>query len=49
LRFELPPDEFQQAWHEKLYLIHLFDHPRYSEPEGRVDERWFEALRLQPE
>jgi len=46
LRFELPPEEFQQPWHEKLYLIHVFDHPRYAEPEGRIDERWFEAHRL---
>jgi hypothetical protein len=49
LRFELPPSEFQQPWHEQLYLIHVFDHPRYAEREGRVDDRWFEAHRLQPE
>jgi hypothetical protein len=49
LRFELPAEDFQQPWHEKLYLTHVFDHPRYAELEGRIDERWFEAHRLQPE
>jgi hypothetical protein len=49
LRYELPAGEQAEAWHEKLYLIHVFDHPRYAEREGRVDERWFEAHRLQPE
>jgi hypothetical protein len=49
LRFELPREEFQQAWHEKLYLVHLFDHPRYADREGAVDESWFEAHRLPPE
>jgi hypothetical protein len=49
LRFELPPGEFQQGWHELLYVIHMFDHPRYAEPEGRIDQRWFDAHRLQPE
>jgi hypothetical protein len=46
LRFELQPHEFQQQWHEKLFLIHVFDHPRYADLEGRIDERWFEAHRL---
>jgi hypothetical protein len=49
LRYELPAAEATEAWHEKLYLIHVFDHPRYAKPEGRVDERWFEAHRLQSE
>jgi hypothetical protein len=49
LRFELPPHEFQAAWHEKMYVFHLFDHPRYADFEGKVDERWFEAHRLRPE
>lgn len=48
LRFELPRAEFHEQWHEKLYVAHLFDHPRYSEPEGRLDDRWLEAHRLQP-
>jgi hypothetical protein len=48
LRFELPPEEFTRDWHEKLYLIHLFDHARYADPEGRIDERWLEAHRLHP-
>jgi hypothetical protein len=46
LRFELPPEEFQRDWHEKLYLIHLFDHPRYADSEGKLDERWHEGHRL---
>jgi hypothetical protein len=49
LRYELPAAEFAQAWHEKLYVVHVFDHPRYAEREGKVDERWFEAHRLHPE
>lgn len=49
LRFELPSAEFQQPWHEKLYLLHLFDHPRYPDFEGRIGAGWFEAHRLQAE
>jgi hypothetical protein len=46
LRFELPPADFNEQWHEKLYVLHLFDHPRYAEREGRIDDRWLEAHRL---
>lgn len=49
LRFELPQAEFQEQWHEKLYLLHAFDHPRYAEPEGRIGEGYLEAHRLPPE
>jgi hypothetical protein len=49
LRFELPPKEFQEEWHEKLYVIHAFDHPRYADREGRIAESWQEAHRLGPE
>jgi hypothetical protein len=49
LRFELPPAEFQEPWHEKMYLLQVFDHPRYSNLEGRIDSRWFEAHRLPPD
>jgi hypothetical protein len=49
LRYELPPEESQQPWHEKLYVLHLFDHPRYADREGSIDQRWFEAHRLSPE
>lgn len=49
LRYELPAAEAAEQWHEKLYVLHLFDHPRYAEPEGRVDERWLAAHRLSPE
>jgi hypothetical protein len=48
LRFELPAHEFQLQWHEKMYVFHQFDHPRYGDFEGRIDERWFAAHRLQP-
>jgi hypothetical protein len=46
LRFELPSHEFQLQWHEKMYVFHQFDHPRYADFEGKVDDRWFEAHRL---
>ena len=46
LRFELPNHEFHEAWHEKLYLVHVFDHPRYAQSEGRLNERWFDIHRL---
>jgi len=46
LRFELPAEEFQRPWHEKLYVLHAFDHPRYAQPEGVLDEGWREAHRL---
>jgi hypothetical protein len=46
LRFELPRSEFYEQWHEKLYVAHIFDHPRYAAPEGRIDERWLSAHML---
>lgn len=49
LRFELPPEEFAQQWHEKMYVAHLFDHPRYADSEARLDERWLDAHRLPPQ
>jgi hypothetical protein len=49
LRFELPAEEFHEPWHEKLYVLHVFDHPRYSEREGTLDEGWSAAHRLAPE
>ncbi len=49
LRFELPAEEFQLPWHEKLYVAHLFDHPSYAQAEGRIDTRYLDAHRLQPE
>ncbi|HKP90191.1 MAG TPA: hypothetical protein VJT75_09480, partial [Thermoleophilaceae bacterium] len=48
LRFELPPHEFQLSWHEKLYVAHVFDHPRYAQLETPLDEGWLEAHRLSP-
>jgi hypothetical protein len=49
LRYELAPEEFQEQWHEKIYVVHVFDHPRYTDREGTIDERWFDAHRLKPE
>jgi hypothetical protein len=49
LRFELPAEEFHQSWHEKLYVVHGFDHPRYADSEGRISERWFDAHSLRPD
>jgi hypothetical protein len=46
LRYELPPEEHPKSWHEALYVIHSFDHPRYNELETGVDERWADAHRL---
>ena len=34
LRWLLPRSQFEQRWPEATYLAHLFDHPRYGEPEG---------------
>jgi hypothetical protein len=48
LRYELPPEESDLPWHEKLYVIHVFDHPRYGQLETPLDERWLEAHRLPP-
>ena len=48
LRFELPRAEFMDQWHEKMYVFHQFDHPRYADFEGRIDERWLQAHRLEP-
>jgi hypothetical protein len=49
LRYELPPEEYQLPWHEKLYVAHVFDHPRYGELEAPIDVRWLEAHRLPPD
>jgi len=34
LKYLLPQAERNQRWAEATYLAHLFDHPRYNEPEG---------------
>lgn len=49
LRFELPAEEFHASWHEKMYLAHFFEHPRYSDPEGRIGQAYLEAHRLSAE
>lgn len=49
LRFELPPDEFTEQWHEKLFVMHSFGHPRYAEREGRIAPEYLDAHRLPPE
>ena len=46
LRYSLPPSQFTSSWHEKIYLAHLFDHPRYRDPEGEVAPIWHEIHKL---
>lgn len=48
LRYDLPASEQPLAWHEQMYVAHMFDHPLYSATAGRVEERWFAAHRLPP-
>jgi hypothetical protein len=48
LKYELPRSEFEQAWPEKIYLAHIFDHERYTTFEGPAAARWYEELRLAP-
>jgi hypothetical protein len=45
LRYDLA-SEISAAWPDKMFVIHLFDHPKYNEPEGKIAEYWFEALKL---
>ena len=49
LRFSLPPSEFTASWPEKMFLAHLFDHPRYREPEGEVAQIWHDIHMLSDE
>jgi hypothetical protein len=49
MRYSLPPSQHPLAWHEQMYLIHLFDHPEYSTSEGPLAEGWLAAHRLAPE
>ncbi|MEA2197365.1 MAG: hypothetical protein QOJ25_1416 [Solirubrobacteraceae bacterium] len=49
MRYSLPPSQHELAWHEQMYLIHLFDHPEYSTSEGSLAEGWLAAHRLAPE
>jgi hypothetical protein len=46
LRFSLPPTEFSSSWPEKIFLTHLFDHPRYSDREGEVAQVWHDIHKL---
>lgn len=48
LRFELPRGQFFDSWHEKLYVVHVFDHPAYARSEGSLDRRWLDVHRLGP-
>ena len=43
LKYELPPDAFQQAWPEQLYLAHILDHPLYNVLEVELSPAWFDA------
>lgn len=49
LRYSLPPSQHALAWHEQMYLIHLFDHPEYCTSEGPLADGWLVAHRLAPE
>ncbi|HWF72083.1 MAG TPA: hypothetical protein VG186_01990 [Solirubrobacteraceae bacterium] len=49
MRYSLPPSQHALAWHEQMYLIHLFDHPEYPTSEGPLAEGWLAAHRLAPE
>jgi hypothetical protein len=33
LRYVVPPSEFDARWTEAMFLVHVLDHPRYSDPE----------------
>jgi hypothetical protein len=46
LRYSLPVSEHPLAWHEQMYLAHLFDHPDYCAPEGPLADGWQAAHRL---
>lgn len=46
LRYGLPVSERALPWHEQMYLLHAFDHPRYEAPEGPLAEGWLDAHRL---
>lgn len=48
MRYSLPPSQHALAWHEQMYLIHLFDHPEYGTSEGPLAEGWLAAHRLTP-
>ncbi|HWC85731.1 MAG TPA: hypothetical protein VG388_04280 [Solirubrobacteraceae bacterium] len=48
MRYSLPPSQHPLAWHEQMYLIHLFDHPEYCTSEGPLAEGWLAAHRLAP-
>lgn len=49
LRYSLPPSQLPLPWHEQMYLVHVFDHPRYATHEGPLAEGWLAAHRLAPE
>jgi hypothetical protein len=49
LRYSLPASQHDLAWHEQMYIAHLFDHPDYCASEGPLAEGWQAAHRLAPE
>jgi hypothetical protein len=49
LRYGLPAADQPLPWHEQMYLVHLFDHPSYSAPEGPLAGDWEAAHRLSGE
>jgi hypothetical protein len=46
LRYELPAPHRDEAWVDKLYLAHVFDHPRYAERCVQLPREFFDAHRL---
>lgn len=46
LRHSLPPSQHGLPWHEQIWLLHAFDHPRYRDPEGALADGWLAAHRL---
>jgi hypothetical protein len=46
LRYDVPEAQQPLAWHEQMYLAHLFDHPDYSKRVVEIGEPWLDAHRL---
>jgi hypothetical protein len=42
LRFMVPETEFQARWPQAMFLAHVLDHPRYSDPEDTAFSRQLE-------
>jgi hypothetical protein len=49
LRYDLPETQQSLAWHEQMYLAHLFDHPDYGTRVAEIGAAWLDAHRLRPD